>query len=140
MTTVIYLNGIDLKAIIEEIETEQLAKKGLTVRNGCYEGISFFIAFHWQNHFLCKTLKEYIYCDQRYTLYDYKYSGIPGDHSLTCKIAIGSEEVVWYDFKNFSKIIPFELDYRGLKFHFDSNQYYDAINLIKNNTAKNMFA
>lgn len=140
MITAIYLNGINLKNIIEEIEAEQLAKKGLNIRNGCYEGISFFIAFHNQNHFLCRTLNDYVYHNQRYTLYDYKYSGIPGDHSLTCKISIGSKEIFWYDFKNFSKIISFELDYGGLEFHFCKEQYCEAINLIRSNTEENMFA
>ena len=64
-----------------------------------------------QNHFLRETLRDYIYLEERFTLYDYKYSGMPGDNSLMCKIAIGHTDVVWYDFKNYSKIIPFEMDY-----------------------------
>ncbi|WP_103867382.1 hypothetical protein [Aquimarina sp. I32.4] len=140
MTTVIYLNGINFKNIIEEIEVKQFEKKGLHIQNGCYEGISFFIAFHNQNHFLCETLNNYIYQDQRYTLYDYKYSGIPGDHSLTCKISIGVKDIYWHDFKNFSKIIPFEINYKDLEFHFCKEQYCEAINLVRNNTEENMFA
>ncbi|WP_108868543.1 hypothetical protein [Aquimarina aquimarini] len=140
MTTVIYLNGINFKNIIEEIEVKQFKQKGLHIQNGCYEGISFFIAFHNQNHFLCETLHDYIYQDQRYTLYDYKYSGIPGDHSLTCKISIGAKDIYWYDFKNFSKIIPFEINYKDLEFHFCKEQYCEAINLVRNNTEENMFA
>lgn len=134
LTTTIHLNGVNLKNIIEKIEVEQLAKKGLQVQNGCYEGISFFIAFHYQNHFLCKTLNDYIYYNYQYTLYDYKYSGIPGDHSLTCKISINSKEVCWYNFKNFSKIIPFEIDYGGLEFCFCKEQYCEAIKSIKLDT------
>ena len=88
------------------------------MENGCYEGISFFIAFDNQNHFLCRTLSDYIYTGNRYALYDYKNSGIPGDHSLTCKITLESDKVIWHDFKNFSKIIPFNLDYGNLKFQF----------------------
>lgn len=65
MTTTIFVNGIDLNCIIEEIETEQFVKRGLTLQNGGYEGISFFIAFHNQNHFLCSTLKDYIYQEGR---------------------------------------------------------------------------
>lgn len=117
--------------IIGKIEAKQLAKKGLYIQNGPYEGISSFIAFDNQNHFLCKTLDAYIYSNQRYTLYDYKYSGIPGDHSLACKISIGSKEVIWYDFKNFSKIIPFELNYGDLRFRFSIDQYLDAINAVR---------
>lgn len=140
MTTLIYINGIDLKHIVEGIEAQQFAQKGLTIQNGSYEGISFFIAFHNQDHFLCKTLHDYVYQEEQYTLFDYKYSGIPGDHSLTCKIAIGSEEIVWYDFKNFSKIIPFELEYGNLQFRFSTKQYREAIDVIKNDSAENMFA
>ncbi|SEL35157.1 hypothetical protein SAMN05421740_104376 [Parapedobacter koreensis] len=140
MTAAIYINGVDLRMIIEKIEAEQLARKGLHIRNGCYEGISSFIAFDNQNHFLCKTLDDYIYSNQRYTLYDYKYSGIPGDHSLTCKIAIGPKEVIWYDFKNFSKVISFELNYGELEFHFCVDQYFDAINAVRNNTAGNIYS
>ena len=140
MTTSICVNGIDLKDIIEEIEAEQFAKKGLDIGNGCYEGISFFIAFHNQSHFMCSTLKDYVYKDVHYTLFDYKYSGVPGDHSLACKITIGSEEVIWSDFKNFSKVIPFDLDYGNLRFRFSKKQYVEAIDLIINNREENMFA
>jgi len=126
MTAAIYINGVDLKMIVEKIEAEQLTKKGLHIQNGFYEGISSFIAFDNQNHFLCKTLDDYIYSKERYTLYDYRYSGIPGDHSLTCNISIEPKEVIWHNFKNFSKIIPFELNYRDLTFRSCINQYLDA--------------
>ncbi|MEM9648508.1 MAG: hypothetical protein AAF969_08500 [Bacteroidota bacterium] len=139
MTTSICINGIDLKDIIEEIETEQCAEKGLNIQNGCYEGISFFIAFHNQNHFLCSTLNDYMHIGERYTLFEYKYSGIPGDHSLTCKISIGPEEILWHDFKNFSKVLPFDLDYGNLKFRFCKKQYCKAIDIIKNDREENMF-
>ncbi|MEM9300084.1 MAG: hypothetical protein AAGA64_17120 [Bacteroidota bacterium] len=138
-TTSIYLDGTNLKDIVEEIEVKQLKEKGLDIPHGCYEGISFFIAFHNQNHFLCKTLNDYTYQDQRYTLYEYKYSGIPGDHSLACKISIGDKEILWHDFKNFSRIIPFELDYGGLEFHFCKKQYCEAIDLIRNKEEGNIF-
>ncbi|MBX2921039.1 MAG: hypothetical protein KF746_02515 [Chitinophagaceae bacterium] len=139
MTAAIFINGVDLRMIIEKIEAEQLAKNGLNARNGFYEGISSFIAFHNQNHFLCKTLDDYIYSNQRYALYDYRYSGVPGDHSLTCKISIEPEEVIWYDFKNFSKIIPFDLNYGDLGFRFCIDQYFDAINAVRNNTVENIY-
>ncbi|SEL98146.1 hypothetical protein SAMN05216436_10160 [bacterium A37T11] len=131
LTAAIYINGVDLRIIIEKMEAEQLAKNGLYVRSGCYEGISSFIAFDNQNHFLCKTLTDYIYSNQRYALYDYKYSGIPGDHSLTCKISIGPKEVIWHDFKNFSKVISVELNYEDLAFRFCIDQYLDAINTVR---------
>lgn len=86
----------------------------MNIGNSCYEGISFFIAFHNQNHFLCNTLNDYIYSGNRYALYDYGHSGIPGDHSLACRVSINADGIVWHDFKNFSKFIPFDLDYRGL--------------------------
>ena len=139
-TTTIHINGINLEHIIEGIESEQFVRQGLHAPNSCYEGISFFIAFHYQNHFLCKTLKDYVYNKDWYTLYDYKYSGIPGEHSLTCKIAIEKKKVLWYDFKNFSKIIPFPLDYGNLKFCFDLEQYFHAIATVKNNSQENRFA
>lgn len=135
MTTLIFINGIDLRSIVGSIERKQCAKKGICLRGGnCYEGICFFIAFHYQNHFLLRTLEDYIYDGQRFTLYDYVYSGIPGDHSLTCKISINEEEVIWYDFKNFSKVLPLEFDYENLEFRFCINQYFDAINSIRRST------
>lgn len=132
LTTSILVNGYDLKVLIEGIEADQMADKGLTLQNGCYEGISHFIAFDNQNHFLRETLRDYMYPEERFTLYDYKYSGVPGDHSLTCKIAIGNTEVVWYDFKNYSKIISFEIDYSGLEFRFSKTQYCQAIATVRN--------
>ena len=61
MTTSITINGLDLKKKTQAIEHPQFAKKGICMENGCYEGISFFIAFDNQNHFLCRTLSDYIY-------------------------------------------------------------------------------
>lgn len=140
MTAAIHINGVDLRMIIEKIEAEQSAKNGLHIQNGFYEGISSFIAFDNQNHFLCKTLDDYIYPNQRYTLYDYKYSGIPGDHSLTCKISIGPKEVIWHNYKNFSKIMPFELNYGDLEFRFCIDQYLDAINAVRNKMVENVYS
>lgn len=141
MTTLIYVNGVDLKSIVEHIERKQCTKKGLCIQpGGCYEGICFFIAFHYRNHFLLKTLDDYVYGGQRFTLYDYKYSGIPGDHSLTCKISIQQEEVLWYDFKNFSKVLPIEFDYGNLEFHFCINQYFDAISSARSSTLEDTFS
>ena len=139
MTTKISINDIDLKTLIEEIELYQFLVRGLYTHNGIYEGISFFIAFHNQNHFLCRTLNDYKYEGNRYSLYDYKYTGIPGDHSLTCKISMNNDEVIWHDFKNFSKIFPFNIDYNGLEFHFCINQYIDAIYKARNNKEENIF-
>lgn len=139
MTTVIYVNGTDLRSIIDQIEMKKSIQNGLKIQNDLYEGISFFIAFHNQNHFLCETLNDYIYDEKRYTLFDYKYSGVPGDHSLTCKIEIGVDEVIWYDFKNFSKIFETELNYNGLEFRFSTDQYFEAINTIRNSTEENIF-
>ena len=132
MTTSITINGIDLKKKIQSIEHPQFAKKEICMENGCYEGIAFFIAFDNQNHFLCRTLSDYIYTGNRYALYDYKNSGILGDHSITCKITLESDKVIWHDFKDFSKIIPFNLDYGNLKFQFSLDQYCDAINVVRN--------
>jgi hypothetical protein len=141
MTTLIFINGTDLKSIIGNIEKRQCAKEGFCMRQGgCYEGICFFIAFHYQNHFLLRTLDDYIYDGQRFTLYDYRYTGIPGDHSLTCKISIGKDEVIWHDFKNYSKISPIEFDYGKLKFCFGINQYFDAISAARMNTLEGNFS
>ena len=58
MTTSIPINGIDLKKKIQAIEHLQFAKKGICMENGCYEGISFFIAFDNQNHLNIKIIKN----------------------------------------------------------------------------------
>jgi hypothetical protein len=53
---------------------------------------------------------------------------------------MNNDMFIWHDFKNFSTIIPFDLDYRGLEFHCSIDQYREAINLIRNSKAKNVFA
>lgn len=140
MTTCIAINGIDLKRIIAKTERGQLARKGVAIEGGCYEGISLFIAFHHQNHFLGKTLNDYIYPEERFAIYEYKYSGVPGDHSLTCKITFNSNEVIWHDFKNFSQINPIEINYSDLEFRFCLEQYQKAIDKIKYDKVVNIFA
>lgn len=131
LTTDIYINGVDLRQKIEVSEMIQLNNHGLRLLDGCYEGISYYIAFEYKNHFLGNTLDGYVYDDKRYTIYEYKCSGVPGDHSLTCKISMTSETVTWYDFKNYSKIVPFQFDYSGLEYCFSISQYIKAINTAK---------
>ncbi len=61
-------------------------------------------------------------------------------HSLACKKTIGPEDVIWSNFKNFSRVIAFDLDYRNLRFRFSNKQYVEAIDIIINNREENMFA
>lgn len=132
-TTDIYINGVDLRRKIEVAEMMHFNKYGLKVLEGCYEGISYYIAFEYKNHFLGDTLDGYIYEDKRYALYEYRCSGVPGDHSLTCKIRMTTDEVIWYDFKNYSRVVCCQFDYSNVQFRFSLSQYLKAINLAKYN-------
>ena len=67
------------------------------------------------------------------------YSGVPGDYTLTCRITINNDRVIWHDFKNFSKIYKGAIDYGGLSFSFPIEKYKAAIYDIKNNEIKKMY-
>ena len=140
MTTSIYINGIDLRQIISSIEYEQLLPLNRTSYTGVYEGISPLLAFSLNDHFCGETINEYLYYDCQYALFDYMYSGIPGDHTLTCKIEFKKDNVRWYDFKNFSKIYRGIIDYSDLSFSFDRSAYKAAVYDLKNNQLNHMYA
>ncbi|MEM6966829.1 MAG: hypothetical protein AAF573_18840 [Bacteroidota bacterium] len=137
--TDIFVNGIDLRSIIAKIEQQQLQPIGYAQLSGAYEGISPFLAFHLHDHFNGKTVNEYLYYDFCFTLFNYMYSGVPGDHTLTCKIEITKDKVRWYDFKNFSKIYTGKIDYGELSFSFSAESYRAAIENLKKNEIQNMY-
>ncbi|MGD1893718.1 MAG: hypothetical protein ACFB15_24390 [Cyclobacteriaceae bacterium] len=140
LTTNIYVNGIDLRVIISEIEANQLTNSRLSVQSGAYEGISTFIAFHLYDHFCKVTMNEYRYDGDRFALYDYLYSGIPGDHSLSCQIDIEKDRVIRSDFKNFSRFYPQGFNYRDLQYTFDRQAYLDAIAELRRDKVNPIYA
>ncbi|MAJ32793.1 MAG: hypothetical protein CMC18_09170 [Flavobacteriaceae bacterium] len=58
---------------------------------------------------------------------------------MLAKKTIGPEDVIWSNFKNFSRVIAFDLDYRNLRFRFSNKQYVEAVYIIINNREENMF-
>ncbi|MEM1320708.1 MAG: hypothetical protein AAGG75_10660 [Bacteroidota bacterium] len=140
LTTNIYINNTDLRSIISAIEFRQLAGTKTAFINGAYEGISPFIAFHLHDHFYKKTINEYRYFDNRFAVYDYMYSGIPGDYTLACRIEINKHYVRWYDFKNFSELCPQNFDYGDLHFTFDALDYQQAISNLKKTKIQEIYA
>ncbi|MCH2046186.1 MAG: hypothetical protein MK212_18875 [Saprospiraceae bacterium] len=141
LTTEIYINGIDLRVILTNIEVKQIhANDANSLRlAGAYEGVSPFIAFHLKNHFYKNSINEYMYDDCFYTIYEYAYSGVPEDHTLSCRIDFVKNKVIWSEFKNFSKICPEGFDYEGLTFTFDRRAYMNAIDNVKLNRIKSLY-
>lgn len=138
-TTDIYINDFDLRDIVADIEYNQLKSLGKENLCGAYEGISPFLAFHLHDHFHGKSVSDYIY-NSRYSLFDYRYSGIPGDHTLTCKIYDKGEKVIWTDFRNYSKIVNEDIDYGALRFEFAKDSYDRAIDFLKETKIRKMYS
>ncbi|MEL6636846.1 MAG: hypothetical protein AAFW73_21435 [Bacteroidota bacterium] len=138
-TTNIYINGTDLRAIISRIEARQLAAVNLGFINGAYEGVSPFIAFHLYDHFFKETVPEYWYDNDRLTLFDYMFSGVPGDYSLACRIDLGEDRVRWHGFRHFSTIYPRGFNYGDLSFTFDRAAYRAAIDYVKQHQIQEMY-
>lgn len=141
LTTNIFVNDYDLRGIISKIEYEQLKPSHDQVKLiGAYEGLSPFIAFHLHNHFCKQTINEYRYTDDQFALLEYMHSGVPGDHTLTCKIDMHDDVVRWRHFKLFSKIYPNGLDYGALAFEFEKTAYIATINRLKEQQLNEIYA
>lgn len=132
LTTEIYVNGYDLKAIIASIESEQIHNSPLTIQAGAYEGISAFIAFHSHNHFFGETVSGYRQAGNRFTLYEYIHSGVPGEHTVACEINFSADEVTWKHFRNISSVYPEGFSYQDLAFRFNREEYRAAIENFRN--------
>ena len=133
LTTKIFINGYDLRERVAQIEFEELYRKigQRPLQTPAYEGLPPFIAFHLNNHFCGDTINEYRYPGGRLALLEYVFSGVPGDHTLTCRIDLEPDRVIWTDFKLFSKVIPMEPVYDRLRFEFDRNQYMAEVEDLK---------
>jgi hypothetical protein len=127
LTIDIVINGYDLKSIIASIESEQIHNMPLTIQAGAYEGISAFIAFHTHNHFYGETVSGYQQEGNRFTLFEYIHSGVPGEHTVTCEINFSGDEVTWKNFRNISSVIPEGFSYYDLEFRFNREEYLQAI-------------
>ena len=136
LTTIISVNGIDLRLIIGFLEEEQINPNNFCLRAGAYEGISPLIAFYFHNHFCKKTAKRFRQAGEHYTLYEYAYSEASLGHTLSCKIIISDDQVSWFDFKVFSNLPSPPFIYNDLSFCFDKKKYLAAIDDIKRKKLK----
>mgnify|MGYP001328914243 CR=1 FL=1 len=136
LTTSIFINGIDLRSLLRTTEYEQLRKceDYSTRMAAAYEGISPFIAFELQDHFNTNTLSEYKHHEKYYTLFEYCITSAPGDYTLACKIEKNKTTVRWYDFKNFSRLVPIDLEYK-VAFNFDRKKYEMAVEIGRTMTS-----
>ncbi|MEM9143859.1 MAG: hypothetical protein AAGA86_12800, partial [Bacteroidota bacterium] len=107
---------------------------------GAYEGLSAFIAFHMHKHFLKETVKEYQLSGNRFALLEYVHSGIPGEHTVACRINIYEDRVEWTDFINCSVFLKQCFQYPGLTFCFNRNQYESAIDDITVNEINKFYS
>ncbi len=139
MTTGIRINQCDLRDILSSYEIEQVTDYEDYNMVGAYEGISAFIAFHLHRHFLKETVNEYLQSDNRYTLFEYAHSGIPGEHTVACHIHIYEDRVEWTNFINCSIFLKKCFAYPELKFCFDRQQYEKAIEEITINEIKRLY-
>ncbi|MEM8928635.1 MAG: hypothetical protein AAGC45_10560 [Bacteroidota bacterium] len=138
-TTTILINGFDLRNILVSYEIEQVEEYKDYNMVGAYEGISAFIAFHMHKHFLKDTVREYQQSDNRFTLFEYVHSGIPGEHTVACHINMYEDRVEWTDFINCSVFLKQCFQYPGLTFSFDRKQYEKAIHDITVNEINKLY-
>ncbi|MEM8507297.1 MAG: hypothetical protein AAF717_05680 [Bacteroidota bacterium] len=139
ITTTILINGCDLRNILVSYEIEQVTEYKDYNLVGAYEGISAFIAFHMHKHFLKETVSDYQQADNRFTLFEYVHSGIPGEHTVACRITIYEDRVEWTDFINCSVFLKQCFQYPELKFCFDRTQYEKAIHDITVNEVNKLY-
>lgn len=139
MTASIIINNCDLRDLLASYEIEQVPEYRDYDMVGAYEGVSAFIAFHLHKHFLKSTVKEYRQFDDRFTLYEYAHSGIPGEHTVACNIDILEDKIEWTNFVNCSIFLKQCFEYPGLRFSFDRKQYERAIQEVTSNEIQKLY-
>jgi len=140
LTTSISINNRDLREVLAGFEMEQVTQYKDFQMVGAYEGISAFIAFHLHKHFLKDTVNEYLQFDNRFTLYEYAHSGIPGEHTVACHINIYKARVEWTSFVNCSIFLEQCFQYPNLEFCFDRTQYEKALHDITVNEVNKLYS
>ncbi|MEL7120906.1 MAG: hypothetical protein AAFO07_15750 [Bacteroidota bacterium] len=126
----IYINGWNLIERLHAIELPFAANEGNPSLAGAYEGLPPLMVLPPNKHFWGQGNKDYTLQDGRTVLYEYAYSGVPGEWSFAVKIEVDSEGVSWDAFGNPKRNSWF---YGVLgNYQFDLAQYRDALKDAKN--------
>ncbi len=126
----IYINGINFIDILYQLELPLAYQEGLPEMAGAYEGIPPLYAFPPSRHFYGQPAEAYRY-DQKVSLLEYAFSGIPGDWSMVAKISVNDSSVTWSDFEQAKRRklkngYLWQYEELGI-FTFDRLQYDEAL-------------
>ncbi len=124
LVTDIIVNGYYLRDWIGRLELPYTQAEGQESLAGAYEGLPPLLVLPPNRHFWGHPLPAYRHGPHTAVL-EYGRSGIPGDWTLACRIAVDGESVQWSDFYQLKR--P-QWDYSALgTLCFDLVQYRDAL-------------
>lgn len=127
----IWINGRSLIDRLRVMEAPYAAAEGQPSLAGMYEGLPPLLVLPPSRHFW--GLAEGAYCwgdgEGRVSLLEYGLSGVPGDWTLSARIAVDGEQVRWSGFRQEQR--P-SWSYEALAaFRFDRSAYRRALQKAK---------
>lgn len=126
----IYINGINFIEMLHQLELPLAYQEGVPEMAGAYEGLPPLSVLPPSRHFYGEADASYLH-DNKVTLLEYAYSGVPGDWPLAASISADKDKVYWKDFEQIrrNKLKNGYLwTYEVLgAFVFDRQQYHEAL-------------
>lgn len=127
----IFINGTRLIDLLCQLEMPLAYQEGVPDMAGAYEGLPPLIVLPPARHFWGEGHPSYTYPDNKISLLEYAYSGVPGEWPFVVKINVGTKVVSWSDFEQprRSKLkngYLWEYSMMGT-FRFDKGQYEMAL-------------
>lgn len=133
----IFINDTRLIDILHQIELPLAYQEGAPEMAGAYEGLPPLLVLPPATHFWGEASEAYSYPDQKVSLLEYAYSGVPGEWPFVAKIDVGKRVVRWSEFEQVRRLKlknGYHWAYNMMgEFRFDRNQYDEALNEASSN-------
>ena len=127
----ILINDTRLIDILHQLELPLAYQEGAPEMAGAYEGLPPLMVLPPAKHFWGEASPSYAYPDNKVSLLEYAYSGVPGEWPFVAKINVGMRVVSWSDFEQVRRLKlknGYQWDYQMLgEFRFDRDQYDEAL-------------
>lgn len=127
----ILINGTRLIDMLHQIELPLAYQEGAPEMAGAYEGLPPLMVLPPARHFWGEAAPAYSHAEDKVSLLEYAYSGVPGEWPFAARIEVGKRVVSWSAFEQVRRLKlknGYRWDYSMLgKFRFDREQYENAL-------------
>ncbi len=120
----ILINGRNLRPWLAQAEQAPASTEGQATLAGAYEGLPPLLVLPPRLHFWGRPHADYLH-GQHIALFEYAFSGVPGDWTFAARIEVEAQQVRWHGYRQLKR--P-HWTYPDLPpFHFDRKQYQAAL-------------